>query len=127
MRHALSDEQWAAIADLFPEPAVTGRPPMPARQALDGIIWLNNTGAKWRDIPESLGKWRTIYGWFDLWNANGTLQKVVDRLTRIVVDAGDLSSELWCIDGTIVRAHRCAAGGGKKGMTPSRPGLLPKT
>ena len=120
MRHALSDEQWAAIADLFPEPAVTGRPPMPARQALSGIIWLNNTGAKWRDIPESLGKWRTIYGWFDLWNANGTLQKVVERLTRIVVDAGGLSSELWCIDGTIVRAHRCAAGGGKRGMTANR-------
>jgi transposase len=121
MRHALSDEQWAAIADLFPKPAVTGRPPMPARQALDGMIWLNNTGAKWRDIPESLGKWRTIYGWFDLWNANGTLQKVVDRLTRVVADAGGLSSELWCIDGTIVRAHRCAAGGGKKGTRASRP------
>ena len=120
MRHALSDEQWAAIAELFPERATTGRPPMPARQALDGIIWLNNTGAKWRDIPESLGKWRTIYGWFDLWNANGTLQKVVDRLTQTVVEDGGLSSELWCIDGTIVRAHRCAAGGGKKGMTPSR-------
>jgi transposase len=120
MRHALTDDQWAAIAELFPEPAVTGRPPMPARQALDGMIWLNNTGAKWRDIPESLGKWRTIYGWFDLWNANGTLQKVVDRLTQNVVDDGRLSSELWCIDGTIVRAHRCAAGGGKKGMTTSR-------
>lgn len=120
MRHALTDEQWAAIAELFPEPAVTGRPPMPARQALNGIIWLNNTGAKWRDIPESLGKWRTIYGWFDLWNANGTLQKVVDRLTQTVVDEGRLSSELWCIDGTVVRAHRCAAGGGKRGMTPSR-------
>lgn len=120
MRHALTDEQWAAIAELFPERAVTGRPPMPARQALNGIIWLNNTGAKWRDIPESFGKWRTIYGWFDLWNANGTLQKVVDRLTQIVVDDGGLSSELWCIDGTVVRAHRCAAGGGKKGMTTSR-------
>lgn len=121
MRHALTDEQWALIADLFPEPAVTGRPPMPARQALDGIIWLNNTGAKWRDIPESMGKWRTIYGWFDLWNDNGTLQKVVDRLTHSVVDQGSLSSELWCIDGTIVRAHRCAAGGGKKGIKTSRP------
>jgi transposase len=121
MRHALTDEQWAAIVELFPEPAVTGRPPMPARQALDGMIWLNNTGAKWRDIPESLGKWRTIYGWFDLWNANGTLQKVVDRLTQTVVADGRLSSELWCIDGTVVRAHRCAAGGGKKGMRANRP------
>ncbi len=42
MRHALTDDQWAAIVELFPEPAVTGRPPMPARQSLNGIIWLNN-------------------------------------------------------------------------------------
>jgi transposase len=124
MRHALTDEQWAAIGDLFPEPAVTGRPPMPPRRALDGILWLNNTGAKWRDIPASMGHWRTIYGWFDLWNANGTLQKVVERLTRIVIDGGSVSSELWCIDGTVVRAHRCAAGGGKKGMKANRPTML---
>ena len=120
MRHALTDEQWAAIADLFPEPAATGRPPMPARQAFDAIIWLNNTGAKWRDLPDTLGHWRTVYGWFDRWNAEGTLQKVVDRLTQSVVDAGGLSSELWCIDGTVIRAHRCAAGGGKKVTTTNR-------
>ena len=59
IRHALTDAQWAAIADLFPEPATTGRPPIPARQALNGIIWLNNKGAKSRDIPESLGHHRT--------------------------------------------------------------------
>lgn len=124
MRHGLTDEQWAAIGDLFPEPAVTGRPPMPPRRALDGILWLNNTGAKWRDIPASMGHWRTIYGWFDLWNANGTLQKVVERLTRTVIDGGSVSSELWCIDGTVVRAHRCAAGGGKRGMKANRPTML---
>jgi transposase len=55
----LTDEQWVAIVELFPEPAITGRPLMPARQ---GIIWLNNTGGKWRDIAESLGKWRMTYG-----------------------------------------------------------------
>lgn len=120
MRHALTDEQWVAIADLFPEPAATGRPPMPARQALDAIIWLNNTGAKWRDLPEPMGNWRTVYGWFDRWNANGTLQKVVDRLTQSVIAKGGLSSQLWCIDGTVIRAHRCAAGGGKKRTKTSR-------
>jgi hypothetical protein len=26
-----------------------------------------------------------------------------------------LNEDLWCIDGTIMRAHRCAAGGAKKG------------
>ncbi len=27
MRHELTDEQWEAIEDIFPEPAPTGRPP----------------------------------------------------------------------------------------------------
>jgi hypothetical protein len=26
---------------------------------------------------------------------------------------------LWCIDGTVIRAQRCAAGGGKKGTQKS--------
>lgn len=121
MRHELTDEQWAAIEDLFPEPARTGRPPhSDPRVVMNGIIWLNNTGAKWRDLPEEFGKWRTVYGWFDLWNANGTLQKVVDRLTRLVIDNGGLANDLWCIDGTILRAHRCAAGGAKKKIPRNR-------
>lgn len=120
MRHALTDEQWEAIEDIFPEPARTGRPPMEPRQAMDAIIWLNNTGAKWRDLPEELGKWRTVYGWFDLWNNNGILQKVVDRLTQLVIDQGGVAEDLWCVDGTILRAHRCAAGGGKKGIPTNR-------
>ncbi len=119
MRHALTDEHWDAIDDIFPAPAKTGRPPMNPRDALNAIIWLNNTGAKWRDLPEQLGKWRTVYGWFDRWNNNGTLQHVVDRLTQLVIDQGGLADDLWCIDGTILRAHRCAAGGGKKGIPTS--------
>ena len=80
----------------------------------------NNTGAKWRDLPSEFGKWRTVYGWFDLWNNDGTLQAIVDRLTRFVIENGELAEDLWCVDGTILRAHRCAAGGGKKGIPKNR-------
>ena len=53
---------------------------------------------------------------FDTWNHNGTLQAVLDRLRgQVKIDAA-----LWCIDGTIVRAAKCAAGGGKKTMPKSR-------
>jgi len=34
MRHGLTDEQWHVIEDLFPEPAMTGRPPANPRQML---------------------------------------------------------------------------------------------
>ena len=116
MGHELTDEQWEAIEDLFPEPAPTGRPPMDRRVVMNAVIWLNNTGAKWRDLPSECGKWRTVYGWFDLWNNDGTLQSIVDRLTHFVMENGELAEDLWCVDGTILRAHRCAAGGGKKGI-----------
>lgn len=121
MRHQLTDERWDAIKDIFPEPARTGRPPMDRRTVMDAIIWLNNTGAKWRDLPPQFGNWRTVYGWFDLWNNDGTLQEIVDRLTRLVIDNGGMAEDLWCIDGTILRAHRCAAGGGKKKMPTNQP------
>lgn len=116
MRHGLSDEQWDFIKDLFPKPKATGRPPVDPRRVFDAILWINNTGAKWRDLPPDLGAWQTTFKYFDRWNSDGTLQKVVDRLTQFAIDKGDVDSELWCIDGTILRAHRCAAGGAKKGI-----------
>lgn len=116
-RHRLTDEQWELIADLFPAPAKTGRPPTDRRQAVDGILWILRTGAPWRDLPEDdFGPWETIYGLFNGWNANGTLDQVLRRLQASAIDAGQIDNQLWCIDGTIVRAHRCAGGGGKKGI-----------
>ena len=114
MRHGLTDEQWGFIEELFPEPAATGRPPADPRKMLDAILWLNNTGAKWRDLPPELGAWQTVFRYFDRWNADGTLQAIIERLTQLVISNGELDGELWCIDGTILRAHRCAAGGAKK-------------
>lgn len=120
MRHSLTDEQWEFIEDLFPEPAATGRPPADPRKMFDAILWLNNTGAKWRDLPPELGAWQTVFRYFDRWNADGTLQAIVNRLTQFVISNGELDSELWCIDGTILRAHRCAAGGAKKTIPRNR-------
>jgi transposase len=121
-RHRLTDEQWALIADVFPPPARTGRPPANRRMVVDGILWILRTGAPWRDLPEDeFGPWETVYGLYDAWNADGTLDEIRSRLQAAFIDAGEIDGELWCIDGTIVRAHRCAAGGGKKGIPRSRP------
>jgi len=115
-RHRLTDQQWELIADLFPPPAATGRPPTDRRLVVDGILWILESGSPWRDLPEEeFGPWETIYGLFNAWNANGLLDDILHRLQSARGDAGKLDHKLWCVDGTIVRAHRCAAGGGKKG------------
>jgi transposase len=100
------------ISDLFAPPKRTGRPPRDPRQMFDGVLWILNTGAQWRDVPAAFGPKSTVWDRFDLWNGDGTLAAVLHRLQGQV----QINEELWCIDGTTVRAHKCAAGGGKKGI-----------
>ena len=119
-RHRLTDEQWDCIADVFPAPALTGRPPRDRRSVVNGILWILRTGAPWRDLPEAFGPWQTVWDLFNKWNADGTLDEVLRRLKADHVAAGEIDQELWCVDGTTIRAARCAAGGGKKGTRKSR-------
>lgn len=119
-RLLLSDDQWALIDDLFPAPAATGRPRRDPRQVLDGILWILRTGSAWRDLPAEFGAWKTAWRMFDTWTADGTFDKILRRLQGSYIDVEELDHGLWCIDGTVVRAARCAAGGGKKGIPRSR-------
>lgn len=113
-RHRLTDEQWELIADVFPPPAATGRPPRNRRDVLDGILWILRTGSPWRDLPEEYGPWSTVWDLYDNWNGDGTLDEVLNRLRAAHIDTGHIDGDLWCVDGTVVRAARCAAGGGKE-------------
>jgi len=119
-RHRLTDKQWQLMAGMFPEPAATGRPPADPRKMVDGILWRLRTGSPWRDLPEEFGPWVTVYKHFDKWNSDGTLEKIKQTLLRHIVDADGVDTDLWCVDGTVVRAARCAGGGGKKGIPRSR-------
>ena len=88
---------------------------------VDAILWIMRSGAAWRDLPEDeFCPWETVYGLFNAWNEDGTLDKILGRLQASFVDAGKIDGKLWCIDGTSVRAHRCAAGGGKKTIRRNR-------
>ena len=115
-RHRLTDDQWELIKDVFLPRAKTGRPPSDRRVIMDGILWILRTGAPWRDLPKEYGPWGTVWDLFDTWNHDGTLNDILHRLRAAKVDVGEIDEDLWCVDGTIVRAARCAAGGGKKGI-----------
>jgi len=120
VRHGLSDEQWECIRPCFPRPARTGRPPSDPRRVMDAILWMVRTGAPWRDLPEEFGPWETVYGHFNRWSSSGLLDDIPHRLKSGMAEAEEMDHELWAIDGTIVRAARCATGGGKKGIPANR-------
>ena len=120
LRHRLSDERWDLIKDIFPERKHMGRPPRDHREIVDAIFWIVRAGTPWRDLPEEFGPWGTVWDLFDTWNGDGTLDKILNRLRAAAIEAGEIDDELWCVDGTNVRAARCAAGGGKKATRKSQ-------
>src|ERR1700731_2784663 len=113
MRHRseLSDQQWARLAPLLPHPrhhGGRGRPLEDHRRIFNGILWRLHTGAPWRDIPERYGPWQSVYDRFNKWRKDGTwatlLTEVLDHLDR----HGQISRDLWCMDGSVIRASRAA-------------------
>ena len=81
---------------------------------VDGILWILRTGSPWCDLPDEFGPLETVYGCFDRWNADGTLDEILQRSRAAQVDIGAIDENLWCVDGSIVRTHRCTGGGGKR-------------
>lgn len=57
-----------------------GRPWRSHRQSINGILWILNSGAPWRDLPERYGSWKTIYDRFRRWQRDGTLAKILTLL-----------------------------------------------
>lgn len=78
-----------------------------------------HTGSAWRDRQEEFGPWQNVYDRFNRWNADGTIDNILDRLPAAEIHGGAINDQLWCVDGTILRAHRCAAGGVKN--DPAEP------
>ena len=118
-RYELSDQEWAVIEPLLPPPAETGRPRVSARLVWNAIFWILRSGAPWRDLPERYGPWQSNYHHFNAWRREGVFDKILEAL-QIRLDAeGHIDWDLFCVDGSNVRASRAAAGAGKKGAPKS--------
>jgi transposase len=112
-RRLVSDELWALVEPLIPArpPAVhgrTGRPRVDDRAALEGILFVLETGIPWKRLPTELGFGSGITCWRRLraWQQAG----VWDRLHQAVLDRlgqqGLLDWSRACLDSVSVRAKR---------------------
>ena len=92
---------------------LAGRPWKPHRNVIDGILFVLQTGIPWADLPEEFGKFKTVYNRFRRWVKSGLWQRIFESLIERILKAGEIDFELWCVDGTIIRAHRVATGAPK--------------
>jgi transposase len=105
-RYELTDAQWERIADVLPgKVGDPGRSAADNRQFVNGVLWVLRSGARWYDLPERYGKWKTVHKRFTRWAKTGVWERVFKSLIK------DPKNQYLMLDTTLVRAHQQAANG----------------
>ncbi|WP_432715572.1 IS5 family transposase [Streptomyces lavendulae] len=122
----VSDELWSLIEPLLPESApkrVEGRPRVPDRQALSGILFVLHTGIQWEYLPQELGFGSGMTCWRRLaaWNEAG----VWDQLHLVLLKRLRAAKKLDWSRAVIDSPRQGRSAGPKSGPSPvdrARPG-----
>ena len=116
----LPDALWAIVEPLLPPQVPSprgGRPPVPHRAALTGILFVLKTGIGWEDLPTELNCGSGMTCWRRLrdWQLDGTWDKLHAVLLERLDGAGRIDWSRGAIDSSSVRA---VFGGSASARTP---------
>ena len=104
-RAELSEEEWITLYEiLLSVSSIYVKSATKTRKFLNAVLWILRSGAQWRFLPATFGKWNSVFKRFSRWCKNG----IFEKLHRGCIQHPDLQQIL--IDSTIARAHACAAG-----------------
>ena len=112
--YRLSDAQWEQIEGLLPDNGRKGGQGKDQRLVIDGILWALSDGGGWRNLPEEFGHWQTVYDRFRKGCRTGLWDKILRHLQARKMNTDEIDGELFCIDGSVIRAHQSAAGAATK-------------
>jgi transposase len=107
----VSDSLWLMIEPLL-LPALSkskgGRPHVPARAALIGILFVLRTGIPWEMLPAEMGCGSGVTCWRRLrdWQAAGVWQRLHHELLRQLRDADRIDWSRACMDSSSIAAKK---------------------
>jgi transposase len=103
-RYELSDEQWERLEAILPgKVGDRGRNAQDNRNFVNGVLWILRSGARWSDLPERYGKYKSVHKRFSRW----AKAEIWEKIFRLLIKAKD--NDYLMIDSTIVKAHQQAA------------------
>ena len=84
-RMRLDDAHWASLMLVMQQiPLAWKRDEAALRRFVEAALWLCRTGAPWRDLPEALGQWPSVYHRWRRWCLRGWWELVFKALRPAV-------------------------------------------
>ncbi len=73
----LTDDEWTLVAPLIP-PAKRGgnKRTVNMREVVNGLMYILSTGCQWAALPKDLAPRSTVHDYLDLWEWDGTLERI---------------------------------------------------
>ena len=119
----LGGQQLDWLCERIPDPPRSkkgGRPPANKRQVVQGIFWILDNGAKWKDLPRRYGSKSTVHRWFKKWVQEGLFEELMREAGRCVEEREGFRLYECFIDGTFSKAK---GGGDGIGCTKAGKGV----
>src|SRR5437764_14740538 len=116
----VSDELWARIAPLLPPERPKpkgGRPRVPDRACLTGIVFVLRSGIPWELLPQEMGCGSGVTCWRRLryWQRRGVWKKLLHALLQRVGQEKGIDWDKCCVDS---QSFRAVFGGYSPAKTP---------
>jgi putative transposase len=103
----IPDDLWDEIKQILPveKPEKTiGRPVVPFRKVLDGILYILRTGCQWKMLPKEYGSGSTCHRRFQEWTVSKVFQRLWVRLLKVYDDLKGISWIWQSLDSVSVKA-----------------------
>ena len=118
--HEIPEALWQRIdmvLPIYPTSRKGGRPRLPMRKVVGGILYVLATGCQWKAMPEQFGSGSAIHAYFQEWAESG----VFEELWQLALTEYDLLKGIdwkWqSMDGAMTKAP---LGGEKNRQEPDR-------
>ena len=105
----INNDKWKMLEPLLPAPKHKpkgGRPPAENRMALEGILWVLRTGARWQDLPEWYPSPSTCWRRLKLWEEQGVWLDVWRKFLSMLDEKGARDWQEAFIDGSFAPAEK---------------------
>jgi putative transposase len=78
--HEFTDSQWQILEEII---ADTRKREHSLRTILNAILWINYTGAQWRNLDSKYPAWQSVYYHFRKFQLTGVWEQILDKLTML--------------------------------------------